>query len=135
MLVSTQEIGMRPEEAGRLLGIEPPNMGGCRSLEEAGTRLQTWKETTLRQAYRREARKWHPDKARADVTECTARVKLVNEAREVLSKLEAVPTRPRPAPGWTRVVIHGNPFSSPFGGSATTSGTNTSTGGFRWHRH
>lgn len=127
---------MRPEEAGRLLGIEPPNMGGCRSLEEAGTRLQTWKDTTLRQAYRREARKWHPDKAGADEAECTARIKQVNGARDVLAALEVIPNRPRPAPGYTRVVIHGNPFSGPFGGSATTSGTSTNTTqNVWWRRH
>ena len=118
---------MRPEEAGRLLGIEPPNMAGCRSIEEAGTRLQTWKDTTLKQAHRREARKWHPDKAGADVAECTARMKQVNEAREVLTGLKVIPNRPRPR---TRIVFYGGGMAT-----ATTSGTSTTTGGFQWHRH
>jgi len=108
---------MRPEEAGRLLGIEPPNMAGCRSIEEAGTRLQTWKDTTLRQAYRREARKWHPDKAGADRAECEARMKRVNEAREVLGMIEVVVPRPRPV---TRIVFYGGGISTATTGSATT---------------
>ena len=113
---------MRPEEAGRVLGVEPPSLQGVRSLEEARSRVQTWKDTTVKQAHRREARKWHPDKAGADVAECTARMKRVNEARDVLNQVEVVAPRPRPV--YTRIVFHGGGFSS-----ATTSGTSSTVTG------
>lgn len=120
---------MKPEEAGRLLGVEPPNLAGCRSFHEAEERLAAWVEGTVRKAWKREVRKAHPDLATSeeDRLDREAKTKRLNRAREVLGEVRVVPARPRSR---TRVTIiqTGTGFST---GSTTSSAT---TGGaYPWN--
>lgn len=124
---------MTPPEAGRLLGVEPPNLSGVRTREEAEERLATWKAEVVRGAWRREVRRHHPDLARdeADRAEREERTKRINRARDVLGEIRIVVQRPRPVR--TRVVfVHHGGGRVGFAGSSTSSATTTGKG-YPWN--
>lgn len=117
---------MTPPEAGRLLGVSPPDLTGCRSMAEAQARLQAWKDDTVQAAWKREVRLVHPDRARdpLDRHRRTVATQRVNRARDVLREVEVIARRPDP--GRVVIVNVGAGFG-PFGGRSTAT-----TAGFPW---
>lgn len=118
---------MTPPEAGRLLGVSPPDLSRCRSLAEAEDAVQAWKDTVVKAAWRREVTKHHPDRATSDAdrearTIATAKL---NAAREVLNEVRAVRQVSRPA---LQVVIVS--FGGRVGFGSTPAATTTA--GWPW---
>lgn len=117
---------MSPAEAGRLLGVSPPDLDGCRSMTDAEVRLKAWKDGVVQAAWRREVRLVHPDRAEGDEDRLrrTRATQRVNAAREVLLAVRVALRRPPP----TRVVVR----MSGAGFGATTGSTTATTAGWPW---
>lgn len=124
------------QEAGQLLGVEPPILRGSVSMADAAARVQKWKDDVLQAAWKREVRIWHPDRATSDEDRAKRNrmTQAINVARDILLEVKAKRIQPRPGLSM-RVMVYGGPAGGstydPFGGQ-----TSTTTGGSPfWWRH
>lgn len=83
---------MSPAEAAGLLGVEPPDVSGCRSVAEAEAQLEEWHRVVVAAAWRREVRLAHPDRATSEQDRVVRerRTRRLNVARDVLREVRVV---------------------------------------------
>ena len=112
---------MKLPQAFAVLGVDPPSLEGVRTFLEAVKRLEDWKSSDLKSAYRKLAKRHHPDTGGDE-----EQMKRVNQAYQTIrDDLKIV--RRQPARRGVVIRVVGGNFGGFGGTSAATTNTTTTT--------
>jgi hypothetical protein len=122
---------MTPARALALLQCTEPPVRGMHDQAQVDAVMEQWKRTTLRQAYRAQAKRWHPDlQPPQHQAQATRRMALVSEAYGYMRSLRVLVRAPRQQPG-PRVTMRQG-FAG--GWEFNTSTSEPTATGWAWRR-